>query len=304
MPVQNGVRWWHSLSSKHQIFLLFQKHTLIEYRFGNGVGVDTAHSEAQLLLATPDKVTDFYNNSSCARCAKQNFITILGHCSQSCICFLQILLLLVWYTIQQYCRIALWAPHEVDRLNISGGSSSNANGSCCRNACSQVPELWKAYRAGIHRIVVFSILMTRLPGISLINSGDPFDPDIEGPWIHELKLCLDSMRQWRISPPYDQNCICSVFGTAIRRSTRVPNHTMGPFPSEKEFTQYLLSTASDHGFQSRVEYDEVWVRAERIDQRPHRVTFIQGDFRAHNILVDDDGHLSGFLDWGVGGLVP
>ncbi|QSS66541.1 phosphotransferase family protein [Histoplasma capsulatum] len=200
----------------------------------------------------------------------------------------------------QYCRIALWAPHEVDRLNISGGSSSNANGSCCRNACSQVPELWKAYRAGIHRIVVFSILMTRLPGISLINSGDPFDPDIEGPWIHELKLCLDSMRQWRISPPYDQNCICSVFGTAIRRSTRVPNHTMGPFPSEKEFTQYLLSIASDHGFQSRVEYDEVWVRAERIDQRPHRVTFIQGDFRAHNILVDDDGHLSGFLDWGVG----
>ncbi|KAG5302316.1 hypothetical protein I7I48_02623 [Histoplasma ohiense] len=40
---------------------------------------------------------------------------------------------------------------------------------------------------------VFSILMTRLSGISLINSRGPFDPDIEGPWIHELKLCLDSM---------------------------------------------------------------------------------------------------------------
>ncbi|EER44377.1 conserved hypothetical protein [Histoplasma capsulatum var. duboisii H88] len=192
------------------------------------------------------------------------------------------------------------APHEVDRSNISGGSSRDANGSCCRN----VPKFLNCGKhIGDPSNRVFSILMTRLPGISLINSRDPFDPDIEGPWIHELKLCLDSMRQWRISPPYDQNCICSVLGTAIR-STRVPNHAMGPFPSEKEFTQYLLSTASDLGFQSRAEYDEVWVRAERIDQRPHRVTFTQGDFKAHNILVDDDGHLSGFLDWESGGWCP
>ncbi|PGH34387.1 U4/U6.U5 tri-snRNP component SNU23 [[Emmonsia] crescens] len=148
-----------------------------------------------------------------------------------------------------------------------------------------------------------SILMTRLPGITLNNSRDPFDPDIEGPWIHELKLCLDSMRQWRVSLPYDENRICSVLGTAIR-STRVPNHIMGPFANEKEFTQYLLSAASDHGFKSRAEYDEAWIRAKRIDQRPHRVTFTQGDLKAHNILVDDDGHLSGFLDWESGGWCP
>lgn len=79
-----------------KFFLLFQKHTrLIEYRFGDGVGMDTAHFKARLQLATPDKVTNFYNNSSSACCAKQNFTTILGHCPQGSICFLQILLLLV-----------------------------------------------------------------------------------------------------------------------------------------------------------------------------------------------------------------
>ncbi|OJD13801.1 hypothetical protein AJ78_05783 [Emergomyces pasteurianus Ep9510] len=159
---------------------------------------------------------------------------------------------------------------------------------------------------------VFSILMTRLPGITLENWDGPFDPDLEEPWVHELKFCLDSMRQWPVSLafkcsvanfPYDQNRICSVLGTAIR-STRVPNHIMGPFANEKEFTQFLLSTASDHGFRSRAEYNEAWVRAKRIDQRPHRVTFTQGDFKAHNILVDDDGHLSGFLDWESGGWCP
>lgn len=148
---------------------------------------------------------------------------------------------------------------------------------------------------------VFSILMTRLPGVSLENSSDPFEPDFEEPWIHDLKLCLDSMRQWRT--PSDENRICSVLGTSIR-STRVPNHIMGPFTNEGGLTQYLLSAASAHGFQSREKYDEALVRAKRIDQRPHRVTFTHGDFKAHNILVDDDGHLSAFLDWESAGWCP
>ncbi|KAI1972468.1 hypothetical protein LOZ51_005976 [Ophidiomyces ophidiicola] len=143
--------------------------------------------------------------------------------------------------------------------------------------------------------------MTRLPGTSLENSGDPFEPDNEGPWIHELKLCLNSMRMWRAYS--DENHICSVLGTSIQ-STRVPNHIMGPFTSERGLTQYLLSAASAHGFKSREEYDKALVRAKRIDQHSHRVTFTHGDFKAHNILVDDDGHLSGFLDWESAGWYP
>lgn len=91
----------------------------------------------------------------------------------------------------------------------------------------------------------FSILMTRLPGISLENSRDSFEPENEEPWVHELKLCLNSMRLWRA--PSGENHICSVLGTSIR-STRVPNHIMGPFTSETGLTQYLLSGASAHGF--------------------------------------------------------
>lgn len=148
---------------------------------------------------------------------------------------------------------------------------------------------------------VFSILMTRLPGISLENSGDPFEPDVEDPWIRESKLCLDSMRRGRA--PSDQKRVCSVLGTPIL-STRVPNHKMGPFTSEREFTQYLLSAASPHSFTSKADCDETFLRAKRIEQRPHRVTFTHGDFKAHNILVDDNGHLSGFLDWESAGWCP
>lgn len=79
---------------------------------------------------------------------------------------------------------------------------------------------------------------------------------------------------------------------------------MGPFENEAELHEYLLSPASTHGFKSTEEYEETLSRARRIQQRPHRVTFTHGDFKAHNILVDDDGHLSGVLDWESAGWYP
>lgn len=148
---------------------------------------------------------------------------------------------------------------------------------------------------------VFSILMTRLPGTALENSNDPLEIDAEGPWLHDLKTSVHSMRLWQT--PFDQSRICSVIGTSIR-SSRVPGHVMGPFTNESEFHEYLLSPASTHGFKSREEYEQTLLRAKKIQQRPHRITFTHGDFKAHNILVDDDGHLSGFLDWESAGWCP
>ena len=146
----------------------------------------------------------------------------------------------------------------------------------------------------------FSILMTRLPGTALDNSADPLHVELEDPWLLELRECITSMRNW--SSPYTRN-ICSVIGTSLR-SSRVPNHIMGPFKNEEELHDYLLSPASGHGFTSTAEYIEVLAQANELRKYSHRITFAHGDFKAHNILIGDDGHLSGFLDWESAGWYP
>lgn len=141
--------------------------------------------------------------------------------------------------------------------------------------------------------------MTRLPGFTLENSRDPFEGHDEGPWLEELKTCVDAMREWE---PPSQESICSPIGTALR-SSRVPDHIMGPFYSHKSFYQHLFAPASQHGFRSIDEYNEAFTAATQL-QRPYQVKFRNGDFKAHNILINDDGHLSGFLDWESGGWYP
>ncbi|KAK4864274.1 hypothetical protein LT330_010067 [Penicillium expansum] len=79
---------------------------------------------------------------------------------------------------------------------------------------------------------------------------------------------------------------------------------MGPFTDEGELHDYLLSPASGHGFDSTEEYIQALTQANKIRKYSHRVTFTHGDFKAHNILVGDDGHLSAFLDWESGSWYP
>jgi aminoglycoside phosphotransferase len=145
-----------------------------------------------------------------------------------------------------------------------------------------------------------SILMTRLPGLELINIDMPFEENLEGPWVGELKKCLDTMRTW--DSPYGQR-ICSPINTSIK-SSRVPKHVMGPFENEAALHEYLLKPASSHSFASREKYEETLALARRIQERPHQVVFTHGDFKEHNVLVDDDSNLTGWLDWESAGWYP
>ncbi|KAL3473435.1 kinase-like domain-containing protein [Aspergillus californicus] len=146
-----------------------------------------------------------------------------------------------------------------------------------------------------------SILMTRLPGIPLRNSEERFDADVNQPWVYELRKCLYAMRRWR--HPANDYYIGSVIGTAIH-SFRVPMQRIGPYTSENEFFEHLIAPANMHNLNSPTEYEQALILARGLGQRPHRNTFTHGDLHAHNILVDNEGHLSGFLDWESGGWYP
>jgi hypothetical protein len=61
-----------------------------------------------------------------------------------------------------------------------------------------------------------SILMTRLPGWPLDNSGDQLEVE-EGPWLDELGRCLHVMRLWK--SPFNGQRICSVLGTSTCSGT-------------------------------------------------------------------------------------
>lgn len=138
----------------------------------------------------------------------------------------------------------------------------------------------------------FSILMTRLPGESLNNSGFPLEIDAEGPWLDEFTTCV---RTNAFMAP-----IWSIFNLlanwTLIRSSRVPDHAMGPFINEKELHEFLLSPASSHGFETPEEYEHTLSQAKKLQQRSHRITFAHGDFKAHNILVEDGGRLSKVLN--------
>ncbi|KAI9861851.1 MAG: hypothetical protein M1824_001962 [Vezdaea acicularis] len=146
-----------------------------------------------------------------------------------------------------------------------------------------------------------SILMTRLPGWSLSNPSAQFVVEEEQPWFDDLVKCVHAMRQWK--SPFKDKQICSASGTYIS-TQRVPRHAMGPFKVERELHDYLLSAASSHSFKSLEEYETTLTKARKIIDIEHHIVFTHGDLKAHNILVDEDYHLSGFLDWECAGWCP
>ncbi|RYP35416.1 hypothetical protein DL767_003823 [Monosporascus sp. MG133] len=80
---------------------------------------------------------------------------------------------------------------------------------------------------------------------------------------------------------------------------------MGPSLDERErdFTEFLLSTASSHSFRSPEEFDSIVATAKRVQGMPHPTVFTHGDFAMHNVLVHG-GRVSDFIDWESAGWYP
>jgi Phosphotransferase enzyme family len=146
-----------------------------------------------------------------------------------------------------------------------------------------------------------SILMTRLPGREIGEAYESLSPKSKSTALAELKVYLSVIREWR--SPWGDERVCSITGGAIR-SIRVPAHKMGPFETPAELHGYLLGEARNT-HSSEAEYEEDLRTARRLQslQRPG-VKFTHGDLKHHNILIDDEGHVTGFLDWEAAGWYP
>ncbi|RAH58872.1 hypothetical protein BO85DRAFT_467675 [Aspergillus piperis CBS 112811] len=62
-----------------------------------------------------------------------------------------------------------------------------------------------------------------------------------------------AIRKWKRL--WGEKRICSLIGTPIQ-STRVPDHRIGPFETEKEFNEYLIELGWPGVFRSKREYKE------------------------------------------------
>lgn len=146
-----------------------------------------------------------------------------------------------------------------------------------------------------------SILMTRLPGREIGQVYKSLSPDAKTTALEELKCYLAKIRAW--NSPWGEERVCSITGGAIR-SIRVPNHRLGPFETPQELHEYLLEPARNSQY-SDAEYQEKLRTARKLQslQRPG-VKFTHGDIKHHNILVYDEGHITGFLDWESAGWYP
>lgn len=147
----------------------------------------------------------------------------------------------------------------------------------------------------------YSILMTRLPGREIGQAYESLSPEAKITVLQEFKHCLLTIRSWK--SPWGDERVCSITGGAIR-SIRVPNHSIGPCETPQEFHEYLLAQAR-YSSQTETVPEEKLRSARRLQslQRPG-VKFTHGDIKHHNILVDEEGHITGLLDWESAGWYP
>ncbi|OSX61557.1 hypothetical protein POSPLADRAFT_1040111 [Postia placenta MAD-698-R-SB12] len=138
------------------------------------------------------------------------------------------------------------------------------------------------------------ILMTRVPGEELGKSAG----HIRNLSPRQLQVLEDTLRDWfgqlRALEPPDPDAVCGFGGNGIKSYRIRHDEYVGPFASQKEFHEELVSGyEATHG-----------VMAAASHSRPHRICFTHGDITPHNILLNEDMRPVGLIDWECAGWLP
>ncbi|THH18807.1 hypothetical protein EW146_g2248 [Bondarzewia mesenterica] len=140
------------------------------------------------------------------------------------------------------------------------------------------------------------ILMSRLPGQPLGITRDLNTMPSPQVLLFEIAMrdWLDQLRS--LSPPNPD--VVSGFDGGPCMSDRIKQEEfVGPFPSQREFHQYLYHTVGKR------HHNALRVIAAQSHGVPHRICF-ESDIHPNNILVSRDGHLTGLIDWECAGWYP
>ncbi|KZT53996.1 aminoglycoside phosphotransferase [Calocera cornea HHB12733] len=135
------------------------------------------------------------------------------------------------------------------------------------------------------------LLMTRLPGTPLGSRLAKFSEAQVTRLTKQLASVFDRLKQ--LQPP--NGSICGLDGRPCV-SYLMSLEAFGPFDSLAAFNAWMMECA-----QSRINITE---RAlpDRLDNAKTR--FVHGDLNPRNILADDDGNLTGVIDWECAGYMP
>ncbi|TFK57384.1 kinase-like protein [Heliocybe sulcata] len=132
------------------------------------------------------------------------------------------------------------------------------------------------------------IVMTRLPGKPLALGLWDMSPEQRSLLASDLKRIIDQMRS--IPPPQTGPKICAVDGGPVL-CYRVCVDRVGPFETEADFYQWL----SDRLVLE--EQDRLKAFAKPVHSKTHPIYLTHNDFSPQNILVDENGRLTGLVDW-------
>ena len=142
-----------------------------------------------------------------------------------------------------------------------------------------------------------SLLMTQVPGTELIYlNDDEIDFEVVR---NDLLSILASMR--RFASPWG-DAVCGVDGMQLY-GPLVPASPLPPCANETVFYDTLRSVGN---FANVAEGARPTVEAtERFFAMPrHAIVFTHGDRQRHNVMVGDDGHVSGIIDWESAAWLP